>query len=111
MNKIPALEQAAQDVNSRNIPYNVMSTNCNRAAYHVLKTAGVKTKNPVGFYVGWGKMLKAKKKKKKKDGQQDQGGTGGADQRRPEDENDPNVQAWLLMLEDVGTTPEDMGFK
>jgi hypothetical protein len=35
-----------------------MSMNCNRAAYHMLRTAGAARVTPaVGGYVGWGKML------------------------------------------------------
>jgi hypothetical protein len=58
-NKFPAMETAANEVSTLNLPYKVLSQNCNRAAYHILNRAGVRIKNPGGLYVGWGKMLTA----------------------------------------------------
>ena len=55
--KFAALEKAADSVNKMNLTYKLLTINCNRAAYHILKTAGVKTKNPAGLYFGWGKRL------------------------------------------------------
>jgi len=49
---------AANGINQANIRYHTMSKNCNRAAYHILRTAGVaRVSPPGGGYVGWGKML------------------------------------------------------
>ena len=55
--KFQVLENAAAEVNTLNLPYKLLSQNCNRAAFHMLTRAGVRIKNPGGLYLGWGKML------------------------------------------------------
>ena len=56
--KWPLMMAAANGINHAQIQYKMMSTNCNRAAYHILVTAGVANIKPPGTaYAGWGKML------------------------------------------------------
>ena len=57
--KFQDLEGGADEVNGLNKRYRLFTNNCNRAAYHILKTAGVRTKRPPGLYFGWGKRLTA----------------------------------------------------
>lgn len=48
----------AEQINNADIPYDTLSTNCNRAAYHVLNEAGInRVKQAGALYVGWGEML------------------------------------------------------
>ena len=56
--KWPLLMAAANDINRAQLPYKMMSVNCNRAAFHILTAAGVASvKPPAPNYPGWGKML------------------------------------------------------
>jgi hypothetical protein len=55
--KFEDLENAADQVNALGKKYKLFTNNCNRAAYHILKTAGVRTKQPPGLFFGWGKRL------------------------------------------------------
>ena len=56
--KWPLLVTAAQQINAAQLPYELLSVNCNRAAYHILTQAGVASvRPPAAGYPGWGKML------------------------------------------------------
>jgi hypothetical protein len=57
--KWETIKSEAKALTARKLPYRFFKQNCNTAASHFLKQAGVQTVAPPGSgYVGWGKELK-----------------------------------------------------